>query len=40
LLVVEHDLDQRAAREPVVEVLALADPRCDLQAGSADRGPR
>src|SRR3984957_1177064 len=26
-LVVEHDLAQGAAREPVVEVLALADPR-------------
>src|ERR1700716_1969851 len=30
LLVVEHDLDQRAAREPVVEVLAPADPRRDV----------
>ena len=30
LLVVEHDLGQRAAREPVVEVLAPADPGRDL----------
>src|ERR1700693_6120982 len=39
-LFVEPDLDQRAAREPVVEVLAPADPRRDVGLGLQveDRG--
>ena len=38
LLVVEQDLDQRAAREPLVEVLAPADPRRDI--GPVSPSPR